>query len=483
METFGSGAGDHSGDLVPGFAKLEGEEFEYYMQTYSIMLGRKSKRSTVDLDLTSLGGGMQVSRQHARLYFDFTRRHFALDVLGKHGCLIQGVQHNPGSPPVKLVSQDLIQIGEIKFYFLLPVRSMFITPQLYTHFHSPPPLPTEVPAPPFFAPPQPTEAPVPPSAPPPQPTEAPASSFFAPPQPTEAPVPPSVPSPLPTEVPASSFFAPPQPKEAPVPPSVPPPLPTEVPASSFFAPPQPTEAPVPPSVPPPLPTEVPASSFFAPPQPTEAPVPPSVPPPFGYRMVPPRPMRLWRAPNSGYEETAAEEEPMYDRFADRPELRNSRRVPQEMEGHGGGHGVDVGDGVSMTVGPTGILEKMFEASSRADREEKFVQEKFVQLEKDIVSAVVTLLSQLCGPGEWVPMAKIYAEIRWKQLAELHRSVWHHERVRKTLTSEGWSPAITKGRPWFGLLLLLRKYPERFVINTRSIGEVSSEFVSLVSLPS
>ncbi|RVW63570.1 Transcriptional activator FHA1 [Vitis vinifera] len=92
--------GSSSGsDVEAGFAKLQGEDFEYYMQTYSIILGRNSKKSTVDVDLSSLGGGMNISRHHARIFYDFQRRRFALEVLGKNGCLVEGVLHLPGNPP------------------------------------------------------------------------------------------------------------------------------------------------------------------------------------------------------------------------------------------------------------------------------------------------------------------------------------------------------------------------------------------------
>lgn len=116
--------GSSSSDVEAGFAKLQGEDFEYYMQTYSIILGRNSKKSTVDVDLSSLGGGMNISRHHARIFYDFQRRRFALEVLGKNGCFVEGVLHLPGNVPVKLDSQDLLQIGDKEFYFLLPVRSI-----------------------------------------------------------------------------------------------------------------------------------------------------------------------------------------------------------------------------------------------------------------------------------------------------------------------------------------------------------------------
>jgi hypothetical protein len=31
-------------------------------------------------------------------------------------------------------------------------------------------------------------------------------------------------------------------------------------------------------------------------------------------------------------------------------------------------------------------------------------------EKDVVSSVATVLSDLCGPGEWMPMAKLHTEV-------------------------------------------------------------------------
>lgn len=127
MAMVGGGAAAASGEVEAGFAKLQGEDFEYYMQTYSIILGRNSKKSAVDVDLSSLGGGMNISRHHARIFYDFQRRRFALDVIGKNGCLVEGVLHLPGNPPVKLDSQDLLQIGDKKFYFLLPTRSIFAT--------------------------------------------------------------------------------------------------------------------------------------------------------------------------------------------------------------------------------------------------------------------------------------------------------------------------------------------------------------------
>ncbi|TVU31767.1 hypothetical protein EJB05_23468, partial [Eragrostis curvula] len=121
-------ASDSYGDQEAGFAKLQGENFAYLMQKYSIILGRFTKKSKVDLDLSNFGGRvMHSSRRSARIFYDFKHRHFALEVLGRHGCTIQGVTYHPGSDPIKLDSQDLIEIAGKRIYFLLPKRSIFAT--------------------------------------------------------------------------------------------------------------------------------------------------------------------------------------------------------------------------------------------------------------------------------------------------------------------------------------------------------------------
>ncbi|PWA86675.1 SMAD/FHA domain-containing protein [Artemisia annua] len=281
-------------DVEAGFAKLQGEDFEYYMQTYSIILGRTSKKSTVDVDLSSLGGGMNISRHHARIFYDFKRRRFALEVLGKNGCLVEGVLHLPGAQPVKLDSQDLLQIGDKEFYFLLPVRSVL----------------------------------------------------------------------------------------------------------------------------------------------------------------------SGRGTRRAYEEEE--------------DVEGSGSGKRMRIGGGDGYGYGPGVGASGSGGMP-VSDRKSEGRARVDRESD--NQQLLQLEeKDVVSSVATVLSDLCGPGEWMPMEKLHAE-----LVEQYGSLWHHSRVRKYLTSEDYPSPEAKVKPWFGLLMLLRKYPEHFVINTRSKGRVTLEFVSLVSL--
>ncbi|KAL6592931.1 hypothetical protein ACP70R_049227 [Stipagrostis hirtigluma subsp. patula] len=303
-------AASPASDLEVGFAKLQGEGFEYYMQTYSIVLGRHSRRKDrraagapapedddVDVDLGALGGGMNVSRRHARIFYDFARRRFALEVLGKNGCLVEGVHHVPGDPPVKLDSQDLLQMGDAQFYFLLPSRSVFDD----------------------------------------GPARRPAAA---------------------------------------------------------------------------------------------APAPRAVLPP----------------PPSDEEEEEADEEEQEEAMAAAKRSRNGNTARRSDA-----------------------------AGSKAYREAD--NQLLLQLEeKDVISSAATVVSDFCGPQEWVSMNKLH-----EVLFEKYGDIWHHSRVRKYLTSEDFPESETNGRPWHGLSVLLRKYPEHFVINIRKAGGQSTEFVSLVSL--
>ncbi|CAI9107390.1 OLC1v1006735C1 [Oldenlandia corymbosa var. corymbosa] len=344
------GSSGGGSDVEAGFAKLQGEDFEYYMQTYSIVLGRNSKKSTVDVDLSSLGGGMNISRHHARIFYDFQRRRFALEVLGKNGCFVEGVLHLPGNPPVKLDSQDLLQIGDKEFYFLLPVRSILGGPIGPRHHVG-------------------------------------------------------------------------------------------------------VNVNYPPAV---------AGGSPATPVPHHGQHHSGLPPPPGAMG------KKGHARGREYYEEDYEEDGGEDAVSAGTGGKKIRRVD-------GIDGAGYGYGSGSSGGKAGHLDKKLEGRSRVDRDSD--NQQLLQLEeKDVVISVANVLSDMCGPGDWMPMEKLHSE-----LLEKYTNVWHHSRVRRYLTSDDYSSPEAKAKPWYGLLMLLRKYPEHFVINTRSKGRVTLEFVSLVSL--
>lgn len=71
---------------VQAYAKLEGDDFCYYIRTLQVTLGRKvSNPDNVDI---LLGNTKSVSRQHARLFFNFSTQRFELMVFGKNGAFV-----------------------------------------------------------------------------------------------------------------------------------------------------------------------------------------------------------------------------------------------------------------------------------------------------------------------------------------------------------------------------------------------------------
>lgn len=99
------------------FAKLQGDGLEYFIRKYEVLLGRKSKSTELDI---VLGDNMNISRQHAKIAYNFSLGVFELTVMGKNGVTVNGILHTPSSAPQQLYTQDFLQVGEQKFFFLLP---------------------------------------------------------------------------------------------------------------------------------------------------------------------------------------------------------------------------------------------------------------------------------------------------------------------------------------------------------------------------
>ncbi|KAG9324469.1 hypothetical protein KVV02_006613 [Mortierella alpina] len=102
---------------VQAYAKLEGDSFCYYIRTLQVTFGRKASSSDqVDIHL---GTTKAISRQHARLFYNFTTQRFEMMVFGKNGAFIND-QFIEKGVTVPLENRTKIQIGEVSFSFLLP---------------------------------------------------------------------------------------------------------------------------------------------------------------------------------------------------------------------------------------------------------------------------------------------------------------------------------------------------------------------------
>lgn len=56
-----------------------------------------------------------------------------------------------------------------------------------------------------------------------------------------------------------------------------------------------------------------------------------------------------------------------------------------------------------------LADKKAEGRSRVDRDADNLQLQQLE-EKDVVSSVANVLSDLCGPGEWMPMERLHAVV-------------------------------------------------------------------------
>ncbi|KAF7721158.1 Pre-rRNA-processing protein fhl1 [Apophysomyces ossiformis] len=111
---------------VQAYAKLEGDDFCYYIRTLQVTLGRnQAKPESVDIPL---GKSKSVSRQHARVFYNFTTQRFEMMVFGKNGAFVNE-QFVEKGVTVPLENKTKIQIGELSFVFLLPHMDVEETPR------------------------------------------------------------------------------------------------------------------------------------------------------------------------------------------------------------------------------------------------------------------------------------------------------------------------------------------------------------------
>ncbi|CAM6111702.1 unnamed protein product [Calypogeia fissa] len=330
------------GELEAGFAKLQGEDFEYYMQTYSIILGRNSKKSSVDVDLAGLGGGMNISRQHARIYYDFERRRFVLEVLGKNGCYVEGVLYLPGTPSIKLDSQDLLQIGDKKFYFLLPAKKL-------------------------------------------QSRSATSAS------------------------PASGAAS------------------RKRPANSAKA----------------------SGSV---------------------KGSMDDPSLLLQSSKKG---RASGKQEVAGGVGSGTGGGRDKKSSSVWLGHEGGDGLTAAGSSSAQV----INSHSDQKVDMRRRGEEAGLSQIKAEERDVVSAITTVLQELTAPGEWMPIARLDRELN-----DHYSHLVSQSRLRRVYQAQEISSidGETRAKAWAGLLVLLKKYPKQFVINTKLKGRITAEYVALVS---
>ncbi|KAJ1672042.1 hypothetical protein EV182_007319, partial [Spiromyces aspiralis] len=99
---------------IQAYAKLEGPNLCYYMRTLSVTLGRTATSGSSDTVDISLGPSKAISRQHARIFYNFMHHGFELQVFGKNGCFVNENYVEKGVT-VSLRHKSIVHIGEIEF--------------------------------------------------------------------------------------------------------------------------------------------------------------------------------------------------------------------------------------------------------------------------------------------------------------------------------------------------------------------------------
>ncbi|KAJ3018312.1 UNVERIFIED_CONTAM: Pre-rRNA-processing protein fhl1, partial [Siphonaria sp. JEL0065] len=107
-----------STEPVQAYAKIEGRDFTYFVRKLQVVLGRKIAQGD-DVDV-HLGNIKSISRNHAKIQFNFQIQNFEIVVTGKNGAVVDGNFVGVNSHPVPLYNKSKITIGEIECQFLLP---------------------------------------------------------------------------------------------------------------------------------------------------------------------------------------------------------------------------------------------------------------------------------------------------------------------------------------------------------------------------
>ncbi|CAH2354286.1 fork-head transcriptional regulator Fhl1p [[Candida] railenensis] len=114
---------DDPSSKISAYARLDFENFTFFVQTLQVVLGRKSNddllqssHHAVDVHLSSKKA---ISRRHAKIFYNFGTQRFELSILGRNGAFVDDLFVEKGIT-VPLTDCSKIQIGDIPFTFVLP---------------------------------------------------------------------------------------------------------------------------------------------------------------------------------------------------------------------------------------------------------------------------------------------------------------------------------------------------------------------------
>ena len=101
------------------YARLDFQNFTFYVQTLHAIIGRRSENDTTHKVDVNLGPSKSISRRHAQIFYNFGTGRFELSIIGKNGAFVDDNFVERGKT-VPLTNKTKIQIGQIPFQFVLP---------------------------------------------------------------------------------------------------------------------------------------------------------------------------------------------------------------------------------------------------------------------------------------------------------------------------------------------------------------------------
>lgn len=114
---------DDESSRISAYARLDFENYTFFVQTLQVVLGRKSNdellqssHHAVDVHLSSVKA---ISRRHAKIFYNFGTQRFELLILGRNGAFVDDLFVEKDTT-VPLIDGTKIQIGDIPFSFVLP---------------------------------------------------------------------------------------------------------------------------------------------------------------------------------------------------------------------------------------------------------------------------------------------------------------------------------------------------------------------------
>ncbi|KAG2734453.1 hypothetical protein G9P44_002459 [Scheffersomyces stipitis] len=113
----------HESSKISAYARLDFDNFTFFVQTLQVVLGRKSNdqllqgsHHAVDVHLSSKKA---ISRRHAKIFYNFGTQRFEISILGRNGAFVDDTFVEKGIT-VPLQDGTKLQIGDIPFSFVLP---------------------------------------------------------------------------------------------------------------------------------------------------------------------------------------------------------------------------------------------------------------------------------------------------------------------------------------------------------------------------